>query len=157
MKKFLMLMLILVLSSMLLFWACSEKKENLVTQTSDESGTMNKSKAPPPPPPSAEEGEEFVEYDVAPKPVGGYGAITKHLKYPELARKAGIQGRVLVAVKLDKEGDVIDTNIKESLGPNGCDEAAMNAIKSVKWKPAMKDNKPVDFCWVYVPIEFKLK
>ena len=155
MKKFLMLMLILVLSSMLLFWACSEKKENLVTQTSDESGTMNKSKAPPPPPPEGD--EKFVECDIAPVPVGGYEAITKHLKYPELARKAGIQGRVLLAVKLDRDGDVINTRIKESLGPNGCDEAAINAIKAVKWKPAMKNNKPVDFCWVYVPIEFKLK
>jgi len=155
MKRTFLTILILLLATFLLLWACSEKKENLVTKSSSESGTMEKSKQPPPPPPEGD--EEFVEYDIAPVPVGGYEAITKHLKYPELARKAGIQGRVLVAVKLDKEGDVIDTNIKESLGPNGCDEAAMNAIKSVKWKPAMKDNKPVDFCWVYVPIEFKLK
>ena len=147
--------ILILLLAILLLWACSENQETLVTESSSESGALEKSKQPPPPPPEAD--EEFVEYDIAPVPVGGYGTIRKHLHYPELARKAGIQGHVLVAVKLDRNGSVMNTRIKESLGPNGCDEAAMNAIKAVKWKPAMKNNKPVNFCWVYVPIEFKLK
>ena len=155
-NKFFLLTLILALSSSLLFLACSEKKDKVVIQTSDESETLNKSELTTPPPPP-EEGEEVVEYDMAPKPVGGYEAIQKHLIYPKIARKAGIQGRVLIMAQIDNQGDVISTKVKESLGPNGCDEAAITAIKSVKWKPAMKDNKPVEFCWVPVHIEFKLR
>ncbi|MFQ5751058.1 MAG: energy transducer TonB [bacterium] len=44
----------------------------------------------------------------------------------------------------------------KSLGKNGCDEAAINALKSVKWQPAVKDGKPVEV-WVAVPVVFKLK
>ena len=45
--------------------------------------------------------------------------------------------------------------IVESLHPD-CDKAAIKALKSVKWKPAMKDNKPIAV-WIAVPIKFKLR
>jgi hypothetical protein len=34
----------------------------------------------------------------APVPVDGFEAFRKNLKYPELARKAGVEGRVMVKV-----------------------------------------------------------
>ncbi len=153
-KKCKLAILIVILLSIMLYWGCSKDQESLITETSPETEALNKSQQQPPPPPK--EKPEFVEFDTAPEPIGGYGALRKHVTYPEIARKAGIEGRVLVWAKIDKNGDVVSTTIEESLGPNGCDESAANAIKAVKWKPAMKDDKPVDFCWVSIPVQFKL-
>ena len=50
---------------------------------------------------------------------------------------------------------VLQTKISQSLGPNGCDEAAIKAIKSVKWLPAKCKDKPV-IVWIAVPVDFKL-
>ena len=111
-------------------------------------------KAPPPPP--IQEGVTYIDYDEPPKPVDGFASIRKNLVYPEIARKAGIEGRVKVHTYINKNGKVTETKIAQSLGPNGCDEAAMQAIKSVSWIPAKKDNKDIGV-WIEVPIDFHLK
>lgn len=112
---------------------------------------------PPPPPPTDEEAATiFVPYDEPPQPIGGFAAIQSNLKYPEIARKAGVEGRVMVHVQIDEKGNVVNTKILVSLGNNGCDEAAIDAIKSVKWKPAMQRDRPVKV-WVAIPVVFKLK
>jgi len=113
---------------------------------------------PPPPPPPEDQGDAivFVPYDEAPVPIGGFVAIQKKLIYPEIARKAGVEGRVLVYAQIDEKGHVVRTKVMQSLGPNGCDEAAVNAISAVKWKPAMQRDRPVKV-WVMVPVDFKLK
>ena len=102
-------------------------------------------------------GEAFtkVAYDTPPNPEGGFAAIQKNLRYPEIARKAGIEGRVYVNVLIDEKGRIVKTKILKSLGDNGCDEAAVAAIKAVKWSPAQKDGKPVK-TWVGIPVVFKL-
>jgi len=122
---------------------------------------MESEPPPPPPPPALEEGVDdgipvFVPFDEPPNPIGGYPAIQKNLKYPELARKAGVEGRVMVWAQIDTEGNVSRTRIMKSLGPNGCDEAAQTAIRAVKWKPAMQRDRPVRV-WVAVPVDFRLK
>ena len=111
---------------------------------------------PPPPPQTREDIPVFVPYDEAPHPIGGYDVIQKKLIYPEIARKAGIEGRVMVWAKIDEQGNVIQTRILTSRGPSGCDEAAMAAVSAVKWKPAMRNDKPIKV-WVAVPIDFRLK
>ena len=113
--------------------------------------------APPPPaPPDDGDMIVFVPHDEPPTPIGGYSAIHKHLVYPDIARQAGIEGRVLVYAQVDENGHVVRTRVMQSLGPNGCDEAAVTAIKSVKWKPAMQRDRPVKV-WVAIPVVFKLK
>ena len=114
---------------------------------------------PPAPPPPVEEEEEtpmFVPYDSAPEPIGGFAAIQKNLTYPEIARRAGVEGMVVVQVLIDTKGNVDDTRVAKSLGNNGCDEAAIEAIKKTKWKPALQRDKPVKV-WVSIPVIFKLK
>lgn len=114
---------------------------------------------PPPPPPPEEEDESaqiFVAYDEPPEPIGGFDAIQRNLKYPEIARKAGVEGTVFVQVLVDVKGQVVDTRVVKSLGNNGCDEAAIDAIKKVKWKPAMQRDRPVKV-WISIPVRFKLK
>ena len=112
---------------------------------------------PPPPPPKTDESANiFVAYDEPPEPIGGFSAIQRKLKYPDIARKAGIEGKVIVNVLVDVDGRVVDAKILKSLGHSGCDEAAIQAIKSVRWKPAKQRDRPVKV-WVGIPVIFKLK
>ncbi len=115
---------------------------------------------PPPPPFNPEDGtvdhDPFISYDEPPTPVGGFMAIQRKVVYPEIARKAGVEGRVVVKCLIDERGNVIDTQILQSLGNNGCDEAAITAVRSVKWKAAMQRDKPVKV-WISVPVTFRLK
>ncbi len=111
-----------------------------------------------PPPPEEEDDDMFVfvPYDEAPEPIGGFAAIQKKLVYPEIARKAGVEGRVTVQAQIDVTGQVVRTKVVQSLGPNGCDEAAIAAIKAVKWKPAKQRDRPVKV-WIAVPVDFRLR
>ncbi len=112
---------------------------------------------PPPPPPETDESSSiFVAYDEAPEPIGGFAAIQRNLDYPEIARKAGIEGRVIVNVLVDVNGQVVETKILKSLGHSGCDESAIKAIRAVKWKPARQRDRAVKV-WVGIPVIFKLK
>lgn len=114
--------------------------------------------APPPPPPPDEDSDVivFVPYDEPPVPIGGFPAIQKKLVYPEIARKAGVEGRVTIYAQVDENGNVVKTKVVQSLGPNGCDEAAIKAIMSVKWKPAKQRDRSVKV-WIAVPVDFRLK
>ncbi|MBN1895334.1 energy transducer TonB [bacterium] len=111
---------------------------------------------PPPPPPDDDEAIVFVPYDEPPEPIGGFLAIQKALQYPEIARKAGVEGRVVIWARVDESGNVVNTKVQKSLGPNGCDEAAIAAIQSVKWKPAKQRDRAVKV-WIAVPVDFKLR
>jgi len=76
--------------------------------------------------------------------------------YPEMARKAGIEGIVFIRVLVDKEGDVRDAIIEKASGSNaGFEEAAKAAGMKGKWTPAMQNNQPVP-CWVSYKVEFTL-
>ena len=133
------------------------ENEDVPEDLTIESTILDLSDIPPPPPPPEEEGGIiFVPYDEAPTPIGGFGAIQKALKYPEIARKAGIEGRVIVQVLVSEKGNVIDTRVIKSLGHSGCDQAAVKAIRGVKWKPALQRDKPVKV-WVAIPVIFRLK
>lgn len=112
---------------------------------------------PPPPPPAEDEAATFfVAYDEPPQPIGGFQAIQKKLVYPEIARKAGIEGQVTIYAHIDEKGNVKNTRILVPLGNSGCNEAAVAAIKAVKWRPAKQRDKPVAV-WVSIPVKFKLK
>ncbi len=99
-------------------------------------------------------GEYSATPEVQPELIGGMGELVKYIVYPDLAKKAGIEGKVLVKVFIDETGKVIDTQILKGVGA-GCDESAMDAIKQVKFKPALLKGKPVK-CTVVIPIMFKL-
>ncbi len=134
--------------------------EDIPEDATIETTDIDLTELPPPPPPPKEEVDEsaqiFVAYDEPPAPIGGFAAIQRNLVYPEIARKAGVEGRVVVHCLIDRRGNVVDTKILKSLGNNGCDEAAIAAINSVKWKPAKQRDKPVKV-WVAIPVVFQLK
>jgi len=115
------------------------------------------SDAPPPPPMmDVEEIPPFLPFEDQPKLIGGLAALQKLVKYPEIAKKAGIQGQIIIEVLVDKEGVPRETKVLKSLGNNGCDEAAIKAIMQVRFRPAQQRNKPVPFR-ISIPITFKLK
>lgn len=108
----------------------------------------------PPPPP--ESNVIFIAYDEPPEPMGGYAAIQKAVVYPEIAREAGIEGTVIVQATIGKDGRVIETTILKGIPKTGLDEAAMDAIKVIKWKPAYQRDKAVTVR-ISVPVVFRLK
>lgn len=112
---------------------------------------------PPEPPDEVDETAQiFYAFDKRPEPIGGMAAIQRNLVYPEMARKAGVEGTVMVQAVIDSKGNVIQTEVIKSLGNNGCDEAAMAAIRKVKWKPAQQRDKPVTVR-IAIPVIFRLR
>ena len=63
-------------------------------------------------------------------------------EYSEEARKAKYQGTVLLYVQVDPSGKAVNMRVLHSLGL-GLDEKAMEAVKKWKFKPGVKDGKPV--------------
>lgn len=85
--------------------------------------------------------------------------LIKEIKpeYPELARQAGVEGTVVMAVLIDKEGKVREAKIAKPSGANvGFEEAALKAAYGNVYKPAIQNNKPVAI-WIYYPVNFRLK
>ena len=62
----------------------------------------------------------------------------------------------MASLFIRKNGAVTQYQIMKSLGNNGCDEAAMAAIKAAQWQPAKSGDKPVKV-WVSISIKFALK
>ena len=92
--------------------------------------------------------------DVVAEPIGGIKAIQKNIIYPELAKKAGIEGIVYINAFIDEKGDVTKTKLLKGIG-SGCDEAATKAVKNTKFTPGKLRGKLVKMQEV-VPIKFKL-
>lgn len=114
--------------------------------------------AAPPPPPKVEEDAEpvfFVAVEQMPEPIGGIGAIQRKIVYPEIAKRAGVQGRVYVKAYVDETGKVTKVELIRGIGA-GCDEAAMEAVNSVMFSPGKQRGKPVKV-QVTVPVLFKLQ
>jgi TonB family protein len=63
-------------------------------------------------------------------------------KFTDDARKAKVNGTIVVALAINEEGGVDDAKIVHSLG-YGLDQNAMDAAKQSKFEPATKDGKPV--------------
>jgi protein TonB len=112
------------------------------------------------PPPPVEEEEEEVEpvfcvaVEQQPEPIGGLEGIQKRIVYPEIAKRAGVQGRVFVKAYVDENGNVVKVELLKGIGA-GCDEAAMEAVKNTKFSPGRQRGKPVKV-QVSIPIVFKL-
>ncbi len=98
---------------------------------------------------------EFIPYDTPPFPVGGQAALAENIQYPELAKKAGIVGTVVVQAKIALDGTVADAIILNGMPNTGLNEAAIDAIKKTKWVPAKQRDKDVAV-WVTIPVQFKL-
>ena len=111
-----------------------------------------------PPPPKEEIEEEptyFVAVEEMPGPIGGIRAIQEKIVYPEIAKRAGVEGKVYVLAFVNEQGEVTKAQIIKGIGA-GCDEAALDAVLRTKFTPGKQRGKPVKV-QVSIPIIFKLK
>lgn len=117
----------------------------------------------PPPPPAAptvkaedavDEHEIFVIVEQMPEIIGGTEEIYKYLSYPELARKAGLEGLVVVQVVVETDGRPTNPSVVRSPGAI-LDDAAVRAVMQLKFKPGMQRGKPVRVRFA-LPVRFRL-
>ena len=112
---------------------------------------------PLPDPPANDENEiiDFLPSEDQPKPIGGLISILEKVYYTEIAKRAGIEGTVVIEAVVDKQGKIIDPFVKKSLG-GGLDEVALDAVKNTKFHPGMQRGKPVNVR-ISIPIKIVLR
>lgn len=106
-----------------------------------------------------EEAQIFTVVESMPSFPGGDAARIKYLneniKYPQMARESGIQGRVFVTFVVERDGSVTDVRVLRGIG-GGCDEEAIRVIKNMpNWNAGQQRGKPVRVQF-NMPILFKL-
>ncbi len=107
-----------------------------------------------------QEAEIFTIVEEMPEFPGGMNKLAeylgKNIKYPQMARESGIQGRVFVQFVVEPDGSVSNVAVMRSLG-GGCDEEAIRVVKSMpKWKAGKQRGKPVRVSYI-LPVNFKLQ
>jgi len=160
------------------------KEENQVKQmdqldakvavgTKDEEGTKDRTVeavrsdiavAAPPPPPAAPKPEVsnkvFDVVEEMPSFPGGNGALMSYLssniKYPVVAQENGVQGRVIVAFVVERDGSISDVKVMRSVDPS-LDREAQRVVKAMpKWKPGKQNGSAVRVKYT-VPVVFRLQ
>jgi protein TonB len=167
--KIIALMPVLLLV-MVAFFSCAAKKK---------ATTINAEIAPPPPPPpppainsnskneikavkeeNMNEEEPFVVVEEMPAYPGGDSTllayISQNIKYPEIAKKNNIQGRVILRFCISSKGNVDRVSVLRGVDPE-IDAEAVRVISSLPaFKPGKQGGKPVPV-WYMVPVTFALK
>jgi protein TonB len=97
--------------------------------------------------------EEEAEY------LGGYARMMKfiqeHLVYPSTEIEIGTQGRVTLRFVVEKNGEISNVSILQSLSPD-CDKAAIKVVRDMpNWKPGKNGGRAVRQ-WCTLPINFTL-
>ncbi len=127
----------------------------------DASLDLNDAPAILPPPPPVEEKEEepeiFVIVEQMPELIGGYASIISEVKYPDIARRAGVEGRVTVEFVVNEQGNVQDVAVKPGYGIGaGCDEEAIRVVSQATFTPGKQRGKAVKVR-MRMPINFTLR
>ena len=92
--------------------------------------------------------------DVMPELIGGLAALQERVEYPEFARRAGIEGQVVVQFVVTETGGVVDPVVLRS--PHDMlTEASIAAVRGLRFEPGREDGEavPVRFA---VPVTFRL-
>ena len=83
------------------------------------------------------------------------GFLSKTIKYPAEAEKAGNQGRVIATFVVRKDGSISDARVVKSVDPL-LDAEALRVINAMPaWIPGTQNGKPVNVKYT-VPISFRL-
>ena len=91
---------------------------------------------------------------------GGDAALMKYLtdsvKYPESAKKHGVQGRVVIGFIVEKDGSLTDVKVLRHVDI-ALDAEALRVVKGMpKWIPGCQDEQLVRVRY-NVPVSFRLK
>ena len=101
----------------------------------------------------------FEVVEQMPEFLGGYKEMMKYIeqnmRYPEEAKKAGTQGRVVVQFLVNKNGAISDVSVLHSVD-RLLDAEAVRLVRSMpKWKPGMQKGKAVTVKYT-IPMMFRL-
>ncbi|RMG43562.1 MAG: energy transducer TonB [Acidobacteria bacterium] len=78
-------------------------------------------------------------------------------EYPELARKARIEGKVILRAVIRKDGTVGDIEVLRAPMPDlGFTEAAIAAVRQWRYRPGVQNGRPVDV-YLTVTVNFTLQ
>ncbi|PCJ82873.1 MAG: energy transducer TonB [Flavobacteriales bacterium] len=107
-----------------------------------------------------DEPQIFTIVEQMPSFPGGEAELFKYLgktiKYPAMAKDAGISGIVYVTFVVYESGSIKDVKVLRGIG-GGCDEEALRVIKNMpKWKAGKQRGKPVRVQF-NLPIRFTLR
>jgi protein TonB len=100
---------------------------------------------------------------VAPARIGGVvtkasaeGIRNPEPRYPEVARRRGWQGQVLLRVEVRADGRVGEVIVSKSSGHGILDQAAAGAVQRWRFRPASRGGAAED-SWVELPVKFELR
>ena len=98
----------------------------------------------------ARDGEmvNFVPYDDPPVIIGELKPV-----YPDFAKRARVQGTVVLNVEVYKDGSVGNITVQRSV--TGLDDAAIDAVKKIRFQPGKSSGQPVDTT-VIQTVDFRL-
>jgi TonB family protein len=85
---------------------------------------------------------DFLDQEIAPGVSAGLLIKRVQPQYPDDARRARLQGQVVLNATIDKEGNVLDLSLVSGhpmLAP-----AAIKAVKQWRYKPYLFNNEPVE-------------
>ena len=117
--------------------------------------------APPRPESAAEEVVEFFLVEEPPQIKGGVSALYEYLSknnlYPEMARRAQIEGDVIIGFVVDGKGLPTEVQVlQERPAGLGFGDAGIKAIKAMKFSPGYQRDRPVSVRMQQV-IKFRLE
>ncbi len=92
--------------------------------------------------------------DQAPRIAGGPGRLFMHIRYPEAARREGIQGRVVLDFVVTQDGRTEQIHVAETLHPL-CDSSAVRAVRQTRFVPGRQRGEPVRVR-MRLPVRFQL-
>ncbi|MBU1014276.1 MAG: M56 family metallopeptidase [Bacteroidetes bacterium] len=152
-KKFarLKMLLVIPMTALLILCFTFNFNKNLIGQSSTETTELIKTESVVDLPQDVKKEQQqeniFTVVEVDAEYVGGEKArvafLSKNIKYPEEARKNGIQGRVHVTFVVEKDGSITNVRIAKGIG-YGCDEEAVRVIKLMpNWIPGKQRGEPV--------------
>lgn len=108
-----------------------------------------------------EEAVPFAIVEEKPSFMGGDAStfskwVGEHLIYPEVAKENGVQGRVTLQFKVNKDGSVSDVTVLRGVDPL-LDKEAVRVVKSSpKWKPGRQRDRAVPVTYTF-PVIFQLR
>ena len=120
---------------------------------------------PPPLPPVPDEQDEvpssepfaFAEEMPAllPSAEEGLRALQQCIRYPEMAKRAGIGGRVFVQFVVDESGRVTAPVVSKGIG-GGADEEALRCVREARFTPGRQRGRAVSVQFS-LPVTFQLR
>lgn len=104
---------------------------------------------------TSDKNDFFITADDMPELKGGLVSLQKEINYPEVAQKAGIEGKVIVQFIVNEQGQVEDPQVIRGIG-GGCDEEALRVVKQAEFKPGKNSSgEPVRVQYT-LPITYRL-